>query len=565
MKTRAAAMPPVLDREAALAAVLESMAEGLVLQGLDGAVLLANPAAERILGLSLSQLQGLTSMDPRWQAVDASGSPLSGQQHPSMVVLRTGLPQRDCVMGVDVPGQGRRWLRVSASPVCQDGVVAGVVASFVDATPELELQAQLQRNSAELEDLYQQAPCGYHSLDREGLYQRINDTELAWLGCSREQVIGKLGPVDFFTDEGKALFASSFPRLQHDGRIDELEFDLLNREGGQRRVHLSVTVIRNAAGEYESTRSVFYDVTELRRLEAERAALLRQQTAMLDNDMIGMVKLQDRKTLWANRGVQRIFGWSQAELPGLPSRVLYRSDEAYEAFGAAAYPVLSRGGTFRTQEEMRRADGSPVWIDASGTLLDSATGESLWLLADISGLKAQQHQIEHLAHHDALTGLPNRLLLTDRVEQALAQAQRDRLHVAVCYLDLDGFKPVNDQHGHAAGDQLLKEIAQRLLGCVRAHDTVCRLGGDEFVVLLGGLASESEFEPVLERLLSELQRPVALDGGIEVAVSASVGVALYPEDADAKGALLRLADQAMYQAKQAGRRRWLRWRPGLSP
>lgn len=151
--------------------------------------------------------------------------------------------------------------------------------------------------------------------------------------------------------------------------------------------------------------------------------------------------------------------------------------------------------------------------------------------------------------------MPNRLLLADRVGQAVASAMRQGHLVAIAYLDLDGFKAVNDTYGHEAGDQLLKEIARRVVGDVRAGDTVARIGGDEFVLVLGGLADVSQCNPVLERILNSIAQPVRVNGGVEASVSGSIGVAVAPPDGTEPRDLMAAADRAMYNAKRAGKGR----------
>jgi diguanylate cyclase (GGDEF)-like protein/PAS domain S-box-containing protein len=276
---------------------------------------------------------------------------------------------------------------------------------------------------------------------------------------------------------------------------------------------------------------------------------------MLDNDLVGIVKLRNRVAVWKNRALERIFGYAPDELQGQPIRLLYADDEAYEALGAAAYPVLQTGQHYRTQLQMRRKNGELIWIDLSGVLLSAQHGESLWLMADVTPMKQYQQQVEHIAFHDALTGLPNRLLLSDRLNQGLHMAQRQGYLLAVAYLDLDGFKQVNDQHGHAAGDRLLSEVALRLQRSVRVSDTVARLGGDEFVLVLAPVTSRHECRLVLERLLARLKAPIALDSQISAQVAGSIGVALFPDDAQAGNRLLSLADEAMFEAKRGGRGR----------
>jgi diguanylate cyclase (GGDEF)-like protein/PAS domain S-box-containing protein len=177
------------------------------------------------------------------------------------------------------------------------------------------------------------------------------------------------------------------------------------------------------------------------------------------------------------------------------------------------------------------------------------------IFSDITLIKQHQQRLEHLAHFDALTQLPNRMLLADRLQLAMAQTERNGKTLAVCYLDLDNFKPINDQFGHAAGDYLLIEVAQRLKTCVRAGDTVSRLGGDEFVLLISNLADLHECDQAIARVASTLAHPFHVSEH-NVAISASIGVTLYPQDNADPETLLRHADQAMYAAKQAGRNRY---------
>ena len=173
----------------------------------------------------------------------------------------------------------------------------------------------------------------------------------------------------------------------------------------------------------------------------------------------------------------------------------------------------------------------------------------------IEELRERHERAQQLAFHDALTQLPNRILLADRLQQSVARVARRSSLVAVCYLDLDGFKQVNDQHGHEAGDRLLIEMARRLQSTARSNDTVARLGGDEFVIVLNDLNSTTECDTMLNRVLEIVAEPVILAPGVSARVSTSVGVSFCPDDGTDPDALLRQADRAMYQAKQAGRNR----------
>ena len=214
---------------------------------------------------------------------------------------------------------------------------------------------------------------------------------------------------------------------------------------------------------------------------------------------------------------------------------------------------------------IRRPDGSLHWIAARAFPVHDAAGRLVrvaGIAEDISERMTHQQHLEELAHFDTLTHLPNRRLLADRMQLAMARSQRSHDLLGICMLDLDGFKPINDRYGHEVGDQLLIEVGQRLRECVRGDDTVARLGGDEFVLLLGGLKNARELEEALRRVLQQL---AALYTVTEqpVAISASIGVTLYPNDNGDADTLLRHADHAMYLAKEAGKNRFILFNPAL--
>jgi len=186
------------------------------------------------------------------------------------------------------------------------------------------------------------------------------------------------------------------------------------------------------------------------------------------------------------------------------------------------------------------------------------------VFSDISERKASEERMHHLAHYDVLTDLPNRVLFGDRLAQAIASAQRDNRHLALMFIDLDKFKPVNDELGHPVGDQLLRAVAKRLRQCVlRDSDTVARVGGDEFVVMLHDVESEQDAMTVATKIRSALEQPFEL-GEHTVSISSSVGIAMFPQHGASENALLKNADIAMYHAKDAGRNRVQFFHDGLS-
>lgn len=450
------------------------------------------------------------------------------------------------------------WVDIEVQPMLDDsGALTGFMIIESDITTRKLLQAQADEARQSFQDLYDNAPCAYYALDGQGRFLQINALGLSWLGCTAEQLIGLASPFDFFDAEGRQLFSEAFPRFMREGRVSELEFNLTGRQGQTRRVSLSATAIYDANGHYLRSRSVMFDISETHRIRQQLHQLTLDQEAMLESDLVGIAKLQDRVTVWRNHALERMFGYGDGELMGVPARQLYVDETAYETLGALAYPQLKAGGRFRTQLQMRRKDGSLIWVDLAGVELPGSGGASLWMMVDITQSKAHEARMERAALHDALTGLPNRLLLGDRLKQAIAGAERNGHVFALAYLDLNGFKQINDNHGHDAGDEVLKAVAARLHAGLRASDTVARLGGDEFVVLLTPALAPADAEPVLNRLLDALSQPITLSSGEQVAVGSSLGLAHFPADGRTPDALMRHADEAMYANKRAGRSRAL--------
>jgi diguanylate cyclase (GGDEF)-like protein/PAS domain S-box-containing protein len=265
----------------------------------------------------------------------------------------------------------------------------------------------------------------------------------------------------------------------------------------------------------------------------------------------------DENIIDTNAAFTRITGYSRAEVLGRSPRVL-RSGRHGREFFEAMWQAIITAGHWDGEIWNRRKNGEIYPQRMSISALCDETGQVVHyisLFSDISVYKQHEKQLEFTAHYDALTGIPNRVLLGDRLRQAIAQARRDALRLAVCYLDLDGFKAVNDQLGHEAGDQVLIEMARRIRNTLRDVDTVARLGGDEFVILLVGLEETREFGLILSRLLQSITRPASV-GNRSFALTASIGVTLFPQDSEEADTLLRHADQAMYIAKQSGKNRY---------
>jgi diguanylate cyclase (GGDEF)-like protein/PAS domain S-box-containing protein len=265
---------------------------------------------------------------------------------------------------------------------------------------------------------------------------------------------------------------------------------------------------------------------------------------------------RDGRYLAANPALARLYGYATAQeliddLADIERR-LYVKESRRDKF---RHLMETHGEVVNFESEVFCRDGSKIWISENAHIVRGAHGEFICYegtVQDITERKSHHEQLERQANHDLLTGLPNRNLLADRLDQAIARAERLGYFLALVFIDLDNFKFINDSLGHAAGDELLVEISSRLRDCLRTSDTVARLGGDEFVLVLNDHYRINSIISLLERLLVEIGRPVSLSGR-ELQVGASLGVALYPQDGDDASSLLKHADVAMYAAKDRGR------------
>lgn len=256
----------------------------------------------------------------------------------------------------------------------------------------------------------------------------------------------------------------------------------------------------------------------------------------------------------ANQLFTDITGYNRAEVIGKNPSLL-QSGMHDQEFYSALWRSLNETGNWHGEIWNRRKNGelyAAMMTISAVQDIHGITQNYVNLFTDITPIKEHQRQLEYIAHYDALTGLPNRVLLADRLKQAMARSHRTQRSLAVLYLDLDGFKAVNDQHGHDTGDQLLMNIAHRLKEVLREGDTLARIGGDEFVAVMVDLEKPGDYEAVLNRLLIVAAEPVTINQQL-LRVSASIGATLYPQDIADADQLLRHADQAMYIAKQAGK------------
>lgn len=305
-----------------------------------------------------------------------------------------------------------------------------------------------------------------------------------------------------------------------------------------------------------------YDTLSSRTLQLMREVHERQQTeeklrlaASVYENTLEAIFIADAEgiIIEINPAFSEYTGYPREEVIGQNLRALKAGLEGEK--GDHIWLGIRNSGHWSGEVHNRSKDGelNPEWLTISA-IKDEANNiiNYVGLFSNITQLMERQHELEHLAHYDPLTGLPNRLLLSDRLDQAVAGVERNAGCFAACYLDLDNFKQVNDHYGHAAGDALLKEIARRLKAILRAQDTLARIGGDEFVLLITNLQKPEESRLLLQRILNEVAKPTQLENG-EVTVSVSIGVDFYFPGDEEPHLILHQADQALYKIKQSGK------------
>lgn len=322
------------------------------------------------------------------------------------------------------------------------------------------------------------------------------------------------------------------------------------KQGGTIWTEVTVTPIQNSHGEFVNLLGVTRDISERKQAEVD---LRIAATAFESED--GMI-VTDANTviLRVNRAFTRITGYPAEEAIGKTPRIL-RSDRHDDGFFAAMWETIQYSGSWHGEIWNRRKAGDVYPAQLTISAVKESSGEITHYVAtmhDITKRKQLEDEVQQLAFYDPLTRLPNRRLFQDRLSQALTWAKRSQTRMALLFIDLDKFKPINDQHGHEIGDWVLQVVARRIENCIRASDTAARIGGDEFLVLLPGLQHNEDSLVVAEKIRTALDQPIITPDQLSLHATSSIGIAIYPDHADTEQDLLRFGDRAMYQVKNAG-------------
>ncbi len=525
-----------------------------------------NPVAERINGTARSaalnkffegavQPERVAQSLPYFRQCVETGKPVSYEEHLEF-------------------GARPRQLDTVLLPVRNEtGAVYRVIAFNRDVTERTRMITSLRKLSAAVE----QSPVAVLITDIEGTIQYANPAYSAISGYSLEELLGQHSTFMISGGGGQAeqpseptLDLRAWTCIHEDGSpfpADEQPLMVTARTGEpQNDVVLGVykpdgklawlsvsssALVNEQDGKPYSYMATIRDITERTELHKSlrqlSAAVEQSPVAVLITDADGLIQ-------YVNPAFTVISGYSAAEVLGQNPRIVHGNGVTPEE-NDAMWAKLKAGGSWQGTFHNKRKNGTRYWQEAVIAPIFDARGaitHFVGIQQDVTARKEAEDRLEFLAQHDALTGLPNRLLAKDRMEWAIAYADRSRCLAALIYIDIDGFKRINDSLGHAAGDALLKAVAARLQLCIRKTDTICRQGGDEFLLVLPEISDAEVIAAIASSAMEHLTRPFFV-AGKELAVTISLGIAVYPDDGDNWDAIFKKAEIAMYSAKDAGR------------
>lgn len=428
-------------------------------------------------------------------------------------------------------------------------------AFIEDISEQKEIEKSLQLTKVKYEHLVENIAGEYcfYMHDSNRIVTYVSPSIVEMLGYTADEAKAHFS--DFVTDHplNNQIYVSTEAVLSGEKQPTYLA-QFRHKDGSSRWIDVNESPIFDEKGNIIGVEGIMHNVTTLKESEFQ----LKLAAGVFTNAKEGIVITDPNGSILdVNQAYVELTGYSKEELIGKNSRILQSGRQSKEFYGAMWNKLLTEGywsGEVWNRHKSGEFYAQILTISAVYDIDDSIQN-FVALMTDITAMKHHQKDLEQIAHYDVLTGLPNRLLLSDRLSHAIVSANRSGNKLAVIFLDLDGFKPVNDMYGHDTGDELLKVLAKEMKKALREEDTLARIGGDEFVGVIINLEKHNEALLILDRLITTVSTPIVING-ISIQVSASIGVAFYPESGMNSDILLRNADQAMYSAKQSGKNRY---------
>ena len=451
-----------------------------------------------------------------------------------------------------------RWIIDAGRPIyARNGEFAGYIGSCLDITDRRNTEAELRDREQHMRTLLSAMGEGVILRDATGRVQSYNAAAAELLGLSPQEMADwqtEDGRLRYFDENGDIFSPRHFPSLRAlaSGKPKTGTLGIERPDRSRRWLWVNAKpFFDDESGELRGVVSTLADITLGREHEEQRRLAL---TVFRNSVEAIIVTDAEERILSVNQAFTEVTGYAAEDVIGKTPRLLGSGTHGRE-FYEAMWRDLRILGVWKGEIQDRRKDGSLYPASLSISTVRDSNGRITHYVAvfsDITERKASEARIAYLAQHDALTGLPNRALLQDRLDQALAHATRQGKRIALMFLDLDRFKTINDSLGHLTGDKLLQGVAGRLRQCVRETDTVSRQGGDEFIIVLTGVDSPDEAGRVAAKILDQLDAAFDVDGQ-QLRTSFSIGIALFPEDGHDPETLMKNADTAMYHAKESGR------------
>lgn len=463
---------------------------------------------------------------------------------------------------------------------------SAVFNSMQDDTRGFSAALDFALSADEILDLYNNAPCGYHSLDTNGHFRRINNTALRWLGYTRDELVGQLRFIDLLTPESQINFQANFPLFKKQGWIRDLEFTMVRKDGSTIEILLNATATLNAKGEFIASRSSIFDITA--RKKAENA--LKEREWFIDRvvsftpDLVYVYDAKLKQNIFANQSICSLLGYAHGEveevegslfeqvihpedLPRVTAHVtriltapddrmqqtefrVRHSDGSYRIF-ASRDSVFQRDAEGQVQQYLGIAQDVTEQREAHRALEEHARTVreyALRVAMQRDELEIANRRLEALATTDGLTGLLNHRAFQDQLRADFERAQQQGAPLSLILLDVDYFKQYNDSFGHPAGDEVLKAVAEVLRNNLRGSDSPARYGGEEFAVILPNTSAEAAV-----MIGERIRHVVEMIPDPHRAITASIGVSSLRLDTPVPTLLIGDADGAMYQAKRGGR------------